>query len=130
LSEIKSLELEIQITNNVDELIEKTKHACLFISNDSGPCYIANILGKPTFTIYGPTNPNFSLPFGENHKYYKKELSCSAKEEKVCFTLGGIYCPSYECLNLITVDEVEYSINSFIKLLGIEEKNNNQVIVN
>lgn len=122
LSEINSLELEIGITNTVDELIEKIKDACLFISNDSGPSYIANLLGKPTFTIYGPTNPKFSLPFGENHRYFQKELSCSAKEEKICFTLGGIYCPSYECLNLITVDQIEDSINSFIMLLGIEEK--------
>jgi len=130
LSEIKSLELEIQITNTVDELIEKIKTACLFISNDSGPTYIANLLGKPTFTIYGPTNPKFSFPFGENHRYFQKELSCSAKEEKFCYTLGGINCPSYECLNIITVDEIEDSINSFIKHLGIEEKNNNQVIAN
>ncbi len=122
LSEIKSLELEIQITSTVDELIKKTKDACLFISNDSGPSYIANLLGKPTFTIYGPTNPKFSLPFGENHRYFQKELSCSAKEEKVCFTLGGINCPSYECLNLITVDEIEDSVNSFIKHLDIKEK--------
>jgi hypothetical protein len=33
-------------------------------------------------------------------------------------------------MNLITVDEIGDSINSFIKLLGIEEKNNNQEIVN
>ncbi|MCH7721865.1 MAG: glycosyltransferase family 9 protein [Bacteroidetes bacterium] len=130
LIEMKSLGLEIQITNTVDELIEKTKEACLFISNDSGPSYIANLLGKPIFTIYGPTNPKFSLPFGENHRYFQKELSCSAKEEKVCFTLGGINCPSYECLNQITVDQIEDSINSFIELLGIKENNNNQVIVN
>jgi ADP-heptose:LPS heptosyltransferase len=130
LKEINSLGIEIQITNTVDELIEKTKYACLFISNDSGPAYIANLLGKPTFTIYGPTNPKYSLPFGENHRYFQKELYCSAKEDKICFTLGGINCPSYECLNLITVDEIEDSINSFIMLLDIETKNNNQVIVN
>ena len=130
LSEIKSLELEIRITNTVDELIKKTEDTCLFISNDSGPSYIANLLGKPTFTIYGPTNPKFSLPFGENHRYFQKELSCSAKDEKVCFTLGGINCPSYECMNLITVDEIEDSVNSFIKHLDIEEKNNNELIVN
>ncbi|MGB5892691.1 MAG: glycosyltransferase family 9 protein [Ignavibacteriaceae bacterium] len=130
INEIKSLNLEIEITNTVNELIAKTKGASLFISNDSGPIYIANLLGKPTFTIYGPTNPKFSLPFGESHKFYQKILPCSADKEKVCYTLGGIYCPSKECMNLITVDEIEDSINSFIKLLRIEEKNNNQVNVN
>jgi ADP-heptose:LPS heptosyltransferase len=78
INEIKSLNLEIEITNTVNELIAKTKGASLFISNDSGPIYIANLLGKPTFTIYGPTNPKFSLPFGESHKFYQKILPCSA----------------------------------------------------
>lgn len=130
INELRSLNLEIEITNTVIELIEKIKEASLFISNDSGPIYIANLLGKPTFTIYGPTNPKFSLPFGERHQFYQKILPCSADKEKVCFTLGGINCPSYECLNLITVDEIEDSVNSFIKHLDIEEKNNNELIVN
>lgn len=129
INEIKSLNLKIEITNTINELIEKTKGASLFISNDSGPIYIANLLGKPTFTIYGPTNPSFSFPFGDNHKFYKKELSCSPKEQ-MCFKLAGINCPSYECMNLITVDDIEDSVNSFIRHLGIEEKSNNHVIVN
>jgi heptosyltransferase-2 len=129
INEISSLNLEIEITNTVNELIEKTKGASLFISNDSGPIYIANLLGKPTFTIYGPTNPKFSLPFGKSHRFYRKILPCSADKEKVCYTLGGIYCPSYECMKLITVNEIEDSVNSFIKILGIEEKNNNHVFV-
>jgi len=126
VSEIKSLQLEIQITNTIDELIDKIKGASLFISNDSGPSYIATLLGKATFTIYGPTNPKFSLPFGENHRYFQKNLSCIANEEKVCFTLGGINCPSQECLNLITVDEIESAVNNFISDLGIGEKNTEQ----
>ena len=122
LHELTQLEIEVKVTNSIFELISLVKEASLFISNDSGPTYIASMMGKPTFIIYGPTNPKFSLPFGINHKYYKKELFCSAKEEKICFTLGGINCPSYECMNLISVDEIEESINNFIKVLGIEEK--------
>jgi len=90
------------------------------------------LLGKPTFTIYGPTNPKFSLPFGERHQFYQKILPCSADKEMVCFTLGGINCPSYECLNLISVDEIENAAIKFISELGIEEINsqvdNNKVI--
>lgn len=124
LAEIKSLQLEVYITNTINDLINKISEAGLFISNDSGPIYIANFLGKPTFTIYGPTNPKFSLPFGENHRYYQKELFCIAKEEKVCFTLGGINCPSQECMNQITVDEIESIVTGFVSDLGISDKNN------
>lgn len=130
MHELKSLNLEIVITNTVSELIENTRGASLFISNDSGPIYIASLLGKPTFSIYGPTNPKFSVPFGEIHKFYQKILPCSADKEKVCFTLGGIHCPSQECMKLITVEEIEDSISSFIKLLDIKEKNNSQEIAN
>ena len=122
LEEIKSSGLNYKITNSIDELIETTKDASLFISNDSGPVYIASLLGKPTFAVYGPTNPKYSLPFGKNHKYFRKTLSCSPIDERVCFTLGGIYCPSYECLNSISVDEVELAVKEFIGEVGIEEK--------
>lgn len=122
VDELNSLGLEFQITNTINELIDKIKTASVFISNDSGPIYIANLLGKPTFTIYGPTNPKFSLPFGKYHKYYQKKLSCTAKEEKVCFTLGGINCPSQECIHQITIEEIENSVTDFLSGLGILSK--------
>jgi len=130
LYEVKQLRINVKVTKSLGELISIIEKASLFIANDSGPTYIASLMGKPTFIIYGPTNPKFSLPFGVNHKYYRKELSCSAKDEKICFTLGGINCPSYECMNLITVDEIEDSVNNFIKYLGIEKKYYNQEMSN
>ena len=122
LNEIAYIGTNIIITNTVNDLIEEVKQASLFISNDSGPTYIASILGKPTFTIYGPTNPEYSLPFGKNHEYFQKKLACSVNDEKFCFTLGGVNCPSYECLNLISVDEVENSVIDFAKKIGIKTK--------
>lgn len=109
-------------TKTVNKLIEELKQASLFISNDSGPIYIASLLGKPTFTIYGPTNPQYSLPFGKYHSHFQKRLDCSAVDEKFCFTLGGVNCPSYECLNLISVDEVESSVIKFADKIGIKTK--------
>ena len=123
LYEIKQLKIDVKVTKSLGELISIIKEASLFISNDSGPIYIASLLGKPTFTIYGPTNPKFSLPFGENHQFYQKILPCSTDKEKVCYTLGGINCPSQECLNLISVDEIENAVADFIKKLGIRRKN-------
>lgn len=122
IRELNSLGLNLLITNTLNDLIEMIKEAGLFISNDSGPVYIANLLGKPTFTIYGPTNPKYSLPFGKNHGYFQKKLACSAENEKFCFTFGGINCPSHECLNLVSVDEVESSVINFAKKIGIKTK--------
>ncbi len=110
------------ITETIQELIEKIKNCSLFISNDSGPLYIADLLGKATFTIYGPTNPDYSHPFGRAHTYIRKQIKCSPTDTQYCYTLGGIYCPSYDCMNFLTVDEVSGKIDEFINKLGIIPK--------
>jgi ADP-heptose:LPS heptosyltransferase len=119
LEEIQTLKIPLTITDTVEDMIQKIKECSLFISNDSGPVYIASLLGIPTFTIYGPTNPEYSLPFGKNHRFIWKKLSCSADNDKFCFTLGGIYCPAYECMNLLTEKDVMESIESFLEELDI-----------
>lgn len=106
---IKSIE-----TNSVTHLIKKIKECSLFISNDSGPTYIAALLGKATFAIYGPTNPGFSLPPGIHHTYIMKKLKCSAVDRSSCFTYAGIYCPSNECMQSLSVENVLKALLNFM----------------
>ncbi len=107
--------IPVSITKTMDELISKTKECSVFISNDTGPLYIANLLGKPTFTIYGPTNPEFSLPFGKYHHFIQKKIECSPEPgHQYCFTLAGIYCPVYECMNQLSVEEVYNEVTKFL----------------
>ncbi len=122
--EIILKEVEVIETHNINELMKVIDNCSLFISNDSGPLYIANMLGKPTFTLYGPTNPVFSLPFGKNHRYIQRKIKCSPKpNEQYCFTNGGRQgCPSFECMRLLETDEVIDSLSDFIKELGISKK--------
>ena len=93
-------------TKSVEELIENINDCAVFIGNDSGPIYIANMLGKPTFTIYGPTNPEFSQPFGKHHVEIHHDVSCSPRNTQYCFTDAGRKCPDYVCMHNLTVDEV------------------------
>ena len=120
-SELKILNIRIIITQTVEELINELKNSALIISNDSGPLYIANLLGKPTFTIYGPTNPEYSLPFGKNHDYIQKIIECSPeKDRQYCFTDAGRKgCPSFECMNQLTVEEVLQKLNEFFNKIEI-----------
>jgi len=115
--EIKNYQINIIYTKSVEELITALKNCSLLIGNDSGPIHIASILGKATFTIYGPTNPQFSLPNSSNHGYYQKKIKCSPiATENLCFTDGGRYgCPAFDCMNQLSVEEVYASIRSFIK---------------
>jgi len=115
---------DITYTKNINELITEIKKAVLVISNDSGPIYIANLLGKPTFTIYGPTNPRFSLPFGPNHSYIQKQVKCSPDIDKqYCYRDAGRTCPAYDCMNFLTVEEVDFKLRGFVRELGLKKQN-------
>jgi ADP-heptose:LPS heptosyltransferase len=115
LAEIKRRQLKLSFTRTISELIRLIKECSLFVSNDSGPLYIANLLGKATYSIYGPTNPEFSVPFGKYHNYVQKKLLCSPDITQYCFTNAGINCPSYECMNLLEVKEVYNNLLCFWK---------------
>ena len=113
---LKENDISFHITNNVEELIFAIKNCSVFIGNDSGPIHIANLLGKPTFTVYGPTNPEIHKPLIGSNKYVIERIKCSpGKEEKMCFTLGGqIGCPSFECMNLLSIDKVKLELVKFL----------------
>jgi ADP-heptose:LPS heptosyltransferase len=95
-------------TNSVADLISEINNCRILIGNDSGPVQIAALLGKYTFSIYGPTNPKFHLPKGDKHFFIQKKIPCSPSDnERLCFTDGGKDgCPAFECMNNLTVDEV------------------------
>lgn len=113
---LKEKKIKFVKTKSVAELINEIKNCILLIGNDSGPVQIAALLGKFTFTIYGPTNPKYHLPKGNNHLFIQTKIPCSPKEtERLCFTDGGKNgCPSFECMHLITVDEVYNKLKSIL----------------
>lgn len=112
LKELRYSGIEIIESNSSQKMIEAIRKSSLFIGNDSGPVNIANFLGKPTFTIYGSTNPAYTASSAEYQKYVQLKLNCSAEEnEKYCI-IGPdtYYCPGTQCMNLLTVDYVYEAI--------------------
>jgi ADP-heptose:LPS heptosyltransferase len=124
LEEINKNNIELLITNSTKELIAAISDCSLFIGNDSGPVQIANLLGKPTFTIYGPTNPDYHKPLKGENRFIIKELTCSSQNgEKWCSHYGGmIGCNSFECMLQLEYGDVEKAIMNYIKSLGLLEK--------
>lgn len=114
---INEYEFVVIITDTIEDLIRSLKKCHLFIGSDSGPLYLANILGIATFSLYGPTNPRFSLPFGSYHNFINKSIKCSPNyNSQMCFTNGGRDgCPSYECMHSLSVEEVKEKLYSFIE---------------
>ncbi|MFO7525181.1 MAG: glycosyltransferase family 9 protein [Ignavibacteriaceae bacterium] len=119
IDELLKYNVQFFETHSIIDLIERLKECTIFIGNDSGPRQIASILEKPTFTIYGPTNPVYSVPIGEHHMVISKTLKCSPEENKdYCFTLAGLKgCPAFECMNLLTVQEVYIRLSNFVEQL-------------
>jgi ADP-heptose:LPS heptosyltransferase len=113
---LENKHIKLVETKSIDELIEIIKNSTLFIGNDSGPIHIANLLGIPTFTIYGPTNPDYHKPTEGLNGHIMNKLKCSPKKiEKVCFTNGGRNgCPFNECMFLLEEKDVYNSVQSFI----------------
>lgn len=120
---IKNIKIDLVETKTTYELIEVIKESFLLVGNDSGPVHIANLLGKPTLTIYGPSNPEFHKPLVGDNDYIFKEMKCSPKNgNKFCFTHGGIFCPSNECMHSIEVEEVEEKVLTMLNRLSIQSK--------
>jgi heptosyltransferase-2 len=108
LDEIRKDGLDVIETRSVDDLIKNIRECSFFIGNDSGPVNIANFLGRPTFTIYGATNPDFTATSQEHQLYIQKKLGCSASSnQKFCLVGGAVFiCPGIQCMNLLSPDEV------------------------
>lgn len=108
---IKVTELE-----HISEYEQLLKNTALLIGNDTGPVYIARYYGIPTLAIFGPTNPAYCRHNGEEHVMIYKVLDCSPVDEQYCKFDAGRTCPHRNCLQTITVEEVE------LKALTILEK--------
>jgi len=128
IEQISEMEINFVESKSIEELIEHIKSCSIFIGNDSGPLYIASLLGKPTFSIYGPTNFEYSCPIGEHHHIIAQTIKCSPeKNEKWCFTQAGIFgCPTFECMHSISIDDVYFEILDFLRKMEIPKKNPNE----
>lgn len=119
ISMFRQHRLEYIQSGSIEELIQAAERSSLFIGNDSGPLYIAAMLGIPTFSIYGPTNPEFSRPAGSHHRVFRSTISCLPKQgEQYCRTdAGRDGCASFECMNLLNSASVIPEVKRFIREL-------------
>ncbi len=116
LFELQTKKITFIVTKDITELIDEIKKASILIGCDSGAVNIASLLGKPTFIIYGPTNPMFHLPYGDHHEYIYKESAISPKiNEKYGAEDAGRKNPELDFMGSISVEEVYSRVTSFYK---------------
>ncbi len=76
----------------------------MVIGNDCGPMHMAAALGRPTLTIYGPTEGWRLAPPGEKHRYVQAGIDCAPCYRQI---LGSFKkCAELACMDSISVGEV------------------------
>jgi lipopolysaccharide heptosyltransferase I len=83
---------------NLRQLIALLEGAKLVIAGDTGPMHIAAALGKPLVTMYGPTDPILTGPFGRLDTVIRVDIPCSP-----CFSRK---CSHQSCLQWLGTEPV------------------------
>ena len=79
----------------------------ILVGIDSGPKHIAVMLGVPTVTLFGPTDPRIWDPMNGLHRVLWKGLECAegCREKE---------CSPNRCMEIITVNEVLGEVRAVI----------------
>ncbi len=72
----------------------------LLVANDTGPVHMAVAVGTPTVSIYGPTLPLRTGPYGPGHTVVRATVGCQPCTNRQCPR------PTTPCMDAVTVDEV------------------------
>ncbi|MHC1737028.1 MAG: glycosyltransferase family 9 protein [Ignavibacteriaceae bacterium] len=122
--DLKNNRFKINYSSSLEELFKLISECSLFISNDSGPVHIAQAMGRAVFIIYGPSNPEYSIPFGNNYGFVRKLIDCSPINQQFCHTLAGRKCPTIECMRDLSVETVREKLQIFLKKFETSNQSN------
>ena len=62
---------------SMTELIEALRVCHVLLTNDTGTMHLAAMLGLPTVSIFGSTEPLLTRPLGPNHAILRHHVECS-----------------------------------------------------
>src|ERR1700738_1838024 len=92
----------------IEQLIEQLRTCRLLLTNDTGTMHLAALLGVPTVSIFGSTEPKLTGPIGQGHIVLRHHVECSP-----CFLRE---CPiDFRCMKAVTVSEVRDAIMSILQ---------------
>jgi lipopolysaccharide heptosyltransferase II len=92
---------------SLDELIAELRTCRLLLTNDTGTMHLAALLGLPTVSIFGSTEPRMTGPWGAGHIVLRHHVECSP-----CFLRE---CPiDFRCMKAVSVEEVTTAVLSVL----------------
>jgi len=78
------------------EMIEWLRACDLLVTNDTGPAHAAAALGKPVISLFGPTEPRRTGPYGQLQRVLQHPLPCAP-----CLKSRCGWPQPLECLTVI-----------------------------
>jgi ADP-heptose:LPS heptosyltransferase len=73
----------------------------LYVGNDAGPSHLAALLGVPTVTIFGPSDPVLWRPLGRTAEFVSGAVSCAPCTPEVMHR-----CSDGSCLEKVSLNQV------------------------
>lgn len=99
---------------SISESIDFIADAVLSIGVDTGMQHVADALGVPTVSIFGPTNPKTHGAYSNKAVFVECEEETS---DKHCFGTDIYYgSPIKQCMELVTPDRVFLAVKNILKL--------------
>jgi lipopolysaccharide heptosyltransferase II len=110
LGDTKAAVVDFVGKTTLAELMDELAHCDLILTNDTGTMHLAALLGVPTVSLFGSTEPKLTGPLGAQHHVIRHQVPCSP-----CFLRE---CPlDFRCMKAITVEEVAAAV-----LIGLSGK--------
>jgi lipopolysaccharide heptosyltransferase II len=82
---------------SLPEMIEWLRRCDLLVTNDTGPAHAAAALGIPVISLFGPTEPRRTGPYGQLQRVIQHPLPCAP-----CLKSRCVWPQPGECLTAIT----------------------------
>jgi heptosyltransferase-1 len=99
-------------TQSLMQLAEIFRRCNVYVGGDTGPMYLASLVGTPMVVVYGPTDPVLYEPLGLYRKVMK-EVGCNP-----CYPGRKRSCNELNCLKMVTVDDVFKATKEILFLTG------------
>ncbi len=73
----------------------------LVVGNDSGLLHVADAVGVPTVTVFGPTPPSHTRPYGPGARFVYRRVDCSPCDAAKRDHRNSLVCSTHLCMKSI-----------------------------
>ena len=101
---------------SLPEMVEWIRLCRLMVSNDTGPMHVAAALGTQVVSLFGPTEPRRTGPYGQLDHVLRSPLPCAP-----CFKSYCTYSQPLECLTSLTPHTVSMAVRKQLTDRGLTQ---------